>query len=339
MYGLPQAGMILANNLLQTRLAPHGYAPVAHTPGLWRHCDTATSLVLVADDFSVKYVKKKDATNLLAILRQWYEIKVDWEAALFCGITFEWNYHKRTCRLSMPGYIMTMLVKLDHRPPKRPQFAPYPAVPIIYGKKGTKFLPLPDTTEDDPPDLTPLDPKDAKRIPKIVGKLLYYARAVDPTLNVSLSLLSSEQAKPTKDTQKKVHQLLDYCHTNPNAGITYHASDMFLHLHSDAGYNSEPGAHSRAGGHLFLTNYADKPDINNGAILNPTHIIKHVASSAAEIEIGATFINCKETIPLRTTLHEMGWPQLPTTDAGHPRQYHRSRLRQRHHQEKANQGP
>ena len=176
MYGLPQAG-ILANQLLQHRLAPHGYAPVQHTPGLWKHRDTATSFVLVVDDFSVKYVKKKDATDLLAILRQWYEIKVDWDAALFCGITFEWNYHRRTCRLSMPGYIMTMLGELNHPPPKRPQFAPYPALPILYGRKGPQYVHRPGDEDDDPPrylplpdsptepaDLTPLGAQEAKPI-------------------------------------------------------------------------------------------------------------------------------------------------------------------------------
>jgi hypothetical protein len=34
MYGLPQAG-ILANKLLEKRLAVHGYAPLPHTHGLW----------------------------------------------------------------------------------------------------------------------------------------------------------------------------------------------------------------------------------------------------------------------------------------------------------------
>jgi hypothetical protein len=34
MYGLKQAG-ILANQLLQTCLAPFGYYPARHTPGLW----------------------------------------------------------------------------------------------------------------------------------------------------------------------------------------------------------------------------------------------------------------------------------------------------------------
>jgi hypothetical protein len=36
MYGLKQAGL-LANQLLQTRLAPFGYYPARHTPGLWLH--------------------------------------------------------------------------------------------------------------------------------------------------------------------------------------------------------------------------------------------------------------------------------------------------------------
>jgi hypothetical protein len=36
MYGLKQVGL-LANQLLQTRLAPFGYYPVRHIPGLWLH--------------------------------------------------------------------------------------------------------------------------------------------------------------------------------------------------------------------------------------------------------------------------------------------------------------
>jgi hypothetical protein len=36
MYGLPQAG-ILSNQLLDRRLAIHGYHQTKFTPGLWRH--------------------------------------------------------------------------------------------------------------------------------------------------------------------------------------------------------------------------------------------------------------------------------------------------------------
>jgi hypothetical protein len=36
MYGWKQAGL-LTNQLPQTRLAPFGYYPARHTPGLWLH--------------------------------------------------------------------------------------------------------------------------------------------------------------------------------------------------------------------------------------------------------------------------------------------------------------
>jgi hypothetical protein len=35
-YGLKQAGL-LANQILQKRLAPFGYYPAQHIPGLWLH--------------------------------------------------------------------------------------------------------------------------------------------------------------------------------------------------------------------------------------------------------------------------------------------------------------
>jgi hypothetical protein len=56
----------------------------------------------------------------------------------------------------------------------------------------------------------------------------------------------------------------------------------------------------------------NEPPIPNGAILNPTTILKHVASSAADCEVGAVFHNCKEAIPIRLTLTEMGFPQNAT---------------------------
>jgi hypothetical protein len=55
MYGLNEAGL-LANQLLQTRLAPFGYYPARHTPGLWLHKTRPISFSLVVDDFAVKYV-------------------------------------------------------------------------------------------------------------------------------------------------------------------------------------------------------------------------------------------------------------------------------------------
>jgi hypothetical protein len=40
--------------------------------------------------------------------------------------------------------------------------------------------------------------------------------------------------------------------------------------------------------------------------------MSNVMSSAAEAEIGATYINAQESVPIRITLEEMGHPQPPT---------------------------
>jgi hypothetical protein len=52
-YGLKQTAL-LANQLLQTRLAPFGYYPAHHTPGLRLHKTRPISFTLVVDDFPVK---------------------------------------------------------------------------------------------------------------------------------------------------------------------------------------------------------------------------------------------------------------------------------------------
>ena len=64
MYGLPQAGKI-ANDLLQKRLAPYGYKPCKHTPGLWKHDTKPIMFTLVVDDFGCKYINEKDFEDLV----------------------------------------------------------------------------------------------------------------------------------------------------------------------------------------------------------------------------------------------------------------------------------
>jgi hypothetical protein len=71
MYGLKQAGL-LANPLLQTRLAPFGYYPAHHIPGLWLHRTRPISFTLVVDDFAVRYVGKQHAEHLRDALLRTY---------------------------------------------------------------------------------------------------------------------------------------------------------------------------------------------------------------------------------------------------------------------------
>ena len=83
-------------------------------------------------------------------------------------------------------------------------------------------------------DNTPkLDAKATKRIQKIVGSFLYYARAIASTILPALSEISALQAHPTKATEQKANMLLDYLATNPDAKLRFKASDMILHVDSD----------------------------------------------------------------------------------------------------------
>ena len=68
MYGLKQAG-IIANQELVKHMAPFGYHPVKHTPGLWVHNSRKTLFSLVVDDFCVQYSSSEDADHFLNALR------------------------------------------------------------------------------------------------------------------------------------------------------------------------------------------------------------------------------------------------------------------------------
>ena len=128
----------------------------------------------------------------------------------------------------------------------------------------------------------------------------------------TLSSIAARQTKATQQLKKEVDWFLDYCATHPDAMIRYHASDMILALHSDGSFQSEPQSKSRAAGHFYMINN-DNKDLDNGAVLTLTKIIKHVMGSEGETEVASLYYNCKNAIPLRRALAEMGHPQPPTT--------------------------
>jgi hypothetical protein len=92
------------------------------------------------------------------------------------------------------------------------------------------------------------------------------------------------------------------------AVLSYHASDMILAIHSDAGYLNETKAQSRAGGHFSLSSDVQNPP-NNGAVLTIAQIIDVVMLAVAEAELGALFINAKEAMHMCCVLQEIGYPQ------------------------------
>jgi hypothetical protein len=303
-YELKQVGL-LADQLLQTRLAPFGYYPARRTPGLWLHKTRPISFSLVVDDFAVKYVGKQHADHLRNALLKTYELTTDWAATVYSGMTLKWDYKNRTCDISMPGYVSNVLSKFQHDAPKHPQHTPSIYVTLEYGAK-TQYA-----TKDDTP---PLTAKQCLTIQKVTGYVLYYARSVDPTFLMPLNDIATEQTKATEKTQAATNQLLDYLATHPDATIRYHASDMILHIHSDASYLSVSNARSRLGGLFFCGDKSPQQDILNGSILNVASVIKNMVASAAESEVAACFHNAQSGAPLRVTLTELGHiqPQRPS---------------------------
>jgi hypothetical protein len=301
MYGLKQAGLI-ANQLLRNRLEPFGYYPARHTPGLWLHKTRPISFTLVVDDFAVKYVGKQHAEHLRNELLQTYELTIDWMVTVCFGMTLKWDYKNRTCDISMPGYVSNILSKFQHDAPKHPQHTPSRCITPVYGAKNQY------ATKDETP---PLTAQQCLTIQKVTVSILYYARAVDPTVLMPLNDIATEQTKGTEKTQAATNQLLDYLTTHPDATIRYQASDMILHIHSDASYLSISNAQSRLGGLFLLGNKPPEQDKLNRYILNVASIIKNVVASAAESEVGACFHNAQSGAPLRATLTELGHIQLP----------------------------
>ena len=125
--------------------------------------------------------------------------------------------------------------------------------------------------------------------------------------------LAREQSKPTEETRKRAHQIMDYAATFPNTFIRYHASDMILNVDSDAAYLVQPNAKSRIAGYYHLTNLPTSTVQSNinGAILVECKTLRHVVASAAEAETAGIFHNTQMSIPLRRILQALGHPQPP----------------------------
>jgi hypothetical protein len=226
-YGLPQAG-ILANKYLEKRLKEYGYYQSGYTNGLWSHKSRPIQFALCVDDFGVKYINDEDVEHLKAALtavnpetgKPMFDISVDIEGSRFCGLIMDWDYENLEVHVSIPGYVGNALKRFKDATPKKPQHQPYPHNPKQYGQK-QQF--------PEPEDKSPLLGKEDKKfIEEVTGTFLFYARAVDPTMLVALSLLAMEQCNPTKRTMEKCKQFLDYAATQEDAFITYRKSDMVL---------------------------------------------------------------------------------------------------------------
>jgi hypothetical protein len=111
----------------------------------------------------------------------------------------------------MPGYIIKQLQKYKRAIPAKPQHCPYTPQPCQYSSKAQQLLPI-DTSP-------PLSDADIKHIQQVIGSILYYEGAIDLTVLMAVSTITSKQAHGTESTMQKTKQLLDYLATHFDATV------------------------------------------------------------------------------------------------------------------------
>ena len=198
------------------------------------------------------------------MLQQHYEaVTTDWSGTLYSGITIKWDYILRKVHTSMPGYLPKALYQFQHDATDSFTFSSHPYTPPTYGLK-VQMAKVEITVPT-------LNKKENTRIRQVVGKILFYAQAIDSNLLMGLNTIASQQENETARTAALVTHLLNYCATYPNSVVTYDTSDMILHIHPDASFLSKPKAKIRGVGYFFLLDFPEDPTkaMNNA----PIHIL------------------------------------------------------------------
>lgn len=304
LYGLRQAGRVSQDRLL-AHLAKHGYSQHPHVPCLFTHNKRNIMFTLVVDDFGIKYFNKADAEHLYTTLTKLYPVKTDYNATTYLGFHIAFDDTAHTVSLSMPGYVDKLLERHADIIPSRTRSTPEDYIPINYHDH------TPATRDPLPDSSPPLSEPDIKRLQSIIGSLLYYARAVDPTILHAVNHAASLQAQPTQAVLNRAIRILQYLKRYPNNHLTYQACQMILHGMSDCSYLSRNNSRSVGGGYAYLGN-TNPTDILNSPLLAISSVLPTIVASVAEGEYAAAYLLTQQAVWLRTVLIALGYPQ-PTT--------------------------
>jgi hypothetical protein len=186
-----------------------------------------------------------------------------------------------------------LLPKYQYPVPPKSQHAPAKSTPVKHGANV-----LQKTRKDVSAELSP---GGIKKIQYTVGTVAWYFRATDSTMAQTLNSIASRQAKATTQLKEEVTPSFDYCATHPDAIVRYKASDMILTVHSDASHLLIGIPFEKESRRFYLVR-KDTWDIENGAILTLSKIIKHVMGSTGKSEVVALCSNCKRAIQLESSL-------------------------------------
>jgi hypothetical protein len=201
--------------------------------------------------------------------------------------------------MSMPGYIDKLLKKV------RPGGMKGASTPALYNPPNYANPASQRATTDESPLASEAQKKELQ---VVIGTLLYYSRAVDPSICTAIHELGAVQSKPTQNDLKKMERLLQYVSSHRNIAIRYYASTMILQMLSDASYLSRQWAKSVYG---FICYLGSELGIN-GPLVCKSKMINSVVSSVAEAELAGGFNAAQAGVSLRRTLHDLGYPQPAT---------------------------
>jgi hypothetical protein len=302
MYGLPQAGYLSQQRLIK-HLKKHGYDQDNEVHCFFKHKTNGIQFTLVVDDFGVKAPNKQAAKHLIDSLQEMYKLHVDESGKKYLGFNIQFNDRTQEVVMDMPKYVPHMLAQFYPNLTIKGKHTPGVYVPPRMGKKSQE-----PTKED---ASKPLGPQGVKRVQQIVGSGLYLARAIDATIVPAVGKVSSEQAQPTEQVLLDAERVLQYLSMYPNNQLVYKASDMILHIHSDASYLSRTKSRSVGGGYFYL-GWHNQLDKINGPLLATSFIIGVVCQAVMEAEYAACFTNGQTAVRLRTILEAMGYPQPAT---------------------------
>ena len=215
-YGLPQAGALSQQRLFR-HLQQHGYTQIPSSPSVFRNKSGSIRFALVVDDFAVVWTDQASMDHFVRTLTLLYQVKVNWLGNKYLGMDIRINRQDRHFTLTMNGYIRKLMQRVR---PNGIKGASTPAqyTPPNYANPGAQKTTI---------DASPLaSESDKKLLQSVVGTLLYYCRAVDPSICTAVHQLGSIQSKPTENDMAKMERLLRYVSSHSNNGIQCQRSSL-----------------------------------------------------------------------------------------------------------------
>jgi hypothetical protein len=217
----------------------------------------------------------------------------------------------------MPDYIQTALY-FNYKPTKHAKHQAHWHNLPQYGVK---------TQLTDPINATePLDKKGNLQLQQITEKLQYYYWAFNPTMNITLSMLASQQTHGAQQTKKVSDKFLDYYTPWCQAPLPI----LWHDIKGPLGWILQLGAQGLQPGRVTLLHGNQGFQWQHpGVILATTSIMQPVLTSASEVETGALYKNTKSSYTVHYYPTRNG-----TSTASHPYPdqnfYHLQHCQQQH---------